>query len=122
MNRPPTSTSHHLSCRMQAEPAALERLCQVTRTRGFCIDQMAVSTEAGTLMIEMVVSGERSIEMLRKQLQKLHTVRASEITSSSPVQQSVIVSAPDSDVSPSTGTATLRAAGSVHQSPQYSNA
>lgn len=68
--------THTLTCRMQAEPAALERLCQVTRIRGFRIDQMQVTSDSDELEIRMVLSGERSIDMLRTQLEKLHSVRA----------------------------------------------
>ncbi|WP_349557691.1 ACT domain-containing protein [Marinobacter sp. NFXS9] len=66
--------THTLSCRMQPEPAALERLCQVARIRGFRIEEMQVRTDAEGLAIDMVLSGQRSIDMLRRQIEKLHTV------------------------------------------------
>ncbi|BES70452.1 hypothetical protein RE428_14700 [Marinobacter nanhaiticus D15-8W] len=66
--------THTLTCRMAAEAAAIERLCQVTRIRGFRIEQMQVQTDAGELEISMTLSGERSIDMLRSQIEKLHTV------------------------------------------------
>lgn len=73
---PAQSETHTLTCRMQAEPAALERLCQVTRIRGFRIEQMEVHSGTDELEIRMTLSGERSIDMLRTQLEKLHTVRS----------------------------------------------
>ncbi|WP_148863643.1 ACT domain-containing protein [Marinobacter fonticola] len=69
-----TTRMHTLACRMSAEAAAIERLCQVTRIRGFRIEQMQVQTSDDGLEISMTLSGERSIDMLRSQLEKLHTV------------------------------------------------
>ncbi|GAA3566347.1 MULTISPECIES: acetolactate synthase 2 small subunit [Marinobacter] len=68
------TTEHTLTCRMQAEPAALERLCQVVRVRGFRIRQMSADSADGQLTIGLTVSGERPIGMLQSQLEKLHTV------------------------------------------------
>lgn len=68
--------THTLTCRMAAEAAAIERLCQVTRIRGFRIEQMQVQADGGELEISMKLCGERSIDMLRSQIEKLHTVRS----------------------------------------------
>lgn len=68
--------THTLTCRMAAEAAAIERLCQVTRIRGFRIEQMQVQADAGELEISMTLCGERSIDMLRSQIERLHTVRS----------------------------------------------
>lgn len=70
------STTHSIRCRMQAEPAALERLCQVTRIRGFRIEQMQVHSDDGYLAIDMALSGSRAIDMLQAQIAKLHSVES----------------------------------------------
>lgn len=71
-----TIRTYTLTCRMTAEAAAIERLCQVTRIRGFRIEQMRVNTGSGELEISMTLNGERSIDMLCSQIEKLHTVRS----------------------------------------------
>lgn len=71
-----SSNTHTLTCRMAAEAAAIERLCQVTRIRGFRIEHMEVHADSEGLSINMTVSGERKIDMLRSQIEKLHTVQA----------------------------------------------
>ncbi|MFE8070986.1 ACT domain-containing protein [Marinobacteraceae bacterium S3BR75-40.1] len=68
--------SYAIDCRMDPEPAALERLCQVVRIRGFRIEQLAAQREGEALSIHLEVSGERSLGMLITQLEKLHTVYA----------------------------------------------
>ncbi|MGP4843922.1 ACT domain-containing protein [Marinobacter sp. 1Y8] len=74
MNASDPIISHRMQCRMDAEPAALERLCQVVRIRGFTIDQMQVQMGQDFLEIELTVKGQRAIQMLASQLEKLHTV------------------------------------------------
>ncbi|MCH8499765.1 MAG: ACT domain-containing protein [Marinobacter sp.] len=59
---------------MQAEPAALERLCQVIRVRGFEIEAMSMGREQSRLLIDLSLRGERPLPMLMAQLEKLHTV------------------------------------------------
>lgn len=72
---PHTSTpSYILNCRMAPETAALERLCQVVRIRGFRVARMAVETIGDQLDIQLTLEGTRPIEMLKSQLEKLHTV------------------------------------------------
>ncbi|WP_150912753.1 ACT domain-containing protein [Marinobacter halotolerans] len=66
--------SHTLNCRMDSEAAALERLCQVIRIRGFRIARMAVESVGDQLDIELTLEGTRPIGMLQSQLEKLHTV------------------------------------------------
>ena len=56
------------------EAAALERLCQVVRIRGFRIASMAVETAGEHLNIALTLEGTRPIAMLQSQLEKLHTV------------------------------------------------
>jgi acetolactate synthase II small subunit len=66
--------SYTLNCRMAFEPAALERLCQVVRIRGFRIATMAVDSMGEYLDINLTLEGTRPIAMLQAQLEKLHTV------------------------------------------------
>lgn len=70
--------SYTLTCRMSHEAAALERLCQVVRIRGFRIARMAVESVLEgadeTLEIALTIQGARPVAMLRSQLEKLHTV------------------------------------------------
>lgn len=66
--------SYTLNCRMAQETAALERLCQVVRIRGFRIARMAVESAEEHLDIALTLEGTRPIAMLQSQLEKLHTV------------------------------------------------
>lgn len=66
--------SYTLNCRMSREAAALERLCQVVRIRGFRIATMAVESAGDHLDIDLTLEGTRPITMLQSQLEKLHTV------------------------------------------------
>ncbi|HET8801228.1 MAG TPA: ACT domain-containing protein [Marinobacter sp.] len=70
----PSTPSYTLNCRMSQEAAALERLCQVVRIRGFRIARMAVETAGEHLDIALTLEGTRPIAMLRSQIEKLHTV------------------------------------------------
>ncbi|WP_273252040.1 ACT domain-containing protein [Marinobacter psychrophilus] len=69
-----TSNRHVLHCRMQSEPAGLERLCRVVRVRGFQIAGMSVESSGEHFDIALTLEGSRSISMLQSQLLKLHTV------------------------------------------------
>ncbi|MGO2134997.1 ACT domain-containing protein [Marinobacter sp.] len=77
-SHPHKTPSYTLTCRMSHESAALERLCQVIRIRGFRIAKMAVENVLeGTdeaLDIALTIHGARSVAMLQSQLEKLHTV------------------------------------------------
>ncbi len=66
--------SYTLNCRMTQEAAALERLCQVVRIRGFRIARMAVESAEEHFNIALTLEGARPIAMLQSQLEKLHTV------------------------------------------------
>nr|WP_228260802.1 ACT domain-containing protein [Marinobacter orientalis] len=66
--------SYTLHCRMFREAAALERLCQVVRIRGFRIARMAVESAGDHIDIALTLEGARPITMLQSQLEKLHTV------------------------------------------------
>ncbi|RBW50189.1 ACT domain-containing protein [Marinobacter sp. F3R11] len=69
-----STPDYTIACRMNHEAAALERLCQVVRIRGFRIAKMAVETQDGVLDIALTVQGTRPVTMLQSQLEKLHTV------------------------------------------------
>ncbi|QSP93344.1 ACT domain-containing protein [Marinobacter salinisoli] len=71
---PSTNGSYAIACTMTHEAAAMERLCQVIRIRGFRIVQMAVDAAGEQLNIAMTLEGTRPISMLKSQLEKLHTV------------------------------------------------
>ncbi|MDO6440960.1 ACT domain-containing protein [Marinobacter sp. 2_MG-2023] len=73
-DRSNVSPSYTITCRMNHEAAALERLCQVVRIRGFRIEKMAVETTNDFLDIALTVQGTRHVTMLQSQLEKLHTV------------------------------------------------
>ncbi|WP_372966122.1 ACT domain-containing protein [Marinobacter sp.] len=66
--------SYSLNCRMQQEAAALERLCQVVRVRGFRIARMSMESSDDQLDISLTLEGCRPVAMLRSQLEKLHNV------------------------------------------------
>ena len=70
----PAKSQYRIHCRMQQEAAALERLCQVVRIRGFRIQQMAVTTLDNQLDIALTLEGSRPVAMLQAQLEKLNTV------------------------------------------------
>ncbi|MBW4935976.1 ACT domain-containing protein [Marinobacter sp. F4206] len=73
--QPYTGTpSYTLTCQMNHEAAAMERLCQVIRIRGFRIAKMAVESIGDELEIALTLEGSRPIAMLKSQLEKLHTV------------------------------------------------
>ena len=65
---------YRVQCQMQAEPAALERLCQVIRVRGFEIEAMTMGREKSQLSVDLSLRGSRPLPMLMAQLEKLHTV------------------------------------------------
>ncbi|MGM0953621.1 MAG: ACT domain-containing protein [Pseudomonadota bacterium] len=66
--------SYTLNCRMAQEAAAIERLCQVVRIRGFRIASMAVETAGDHFEITLTLEGSRPVAMLQSQLEKLQTV------------------------------------------------
>ncbi len=69
-----STPSYKISFRMSQEAAALERLCQVVRIRGFRIATMAVESAGENFDITLTLEGTRPIAMLQSQLEKLHTV------------------------------------------------
>ncbi|SFR64627.1 acetolactate synthase, small subunit [Marinobacter daqiaonensis] len=73
------TSSYQMNCRMSQEAAALERLCQVVRIRGFRISKLAMERMGEELDIALTLEGSRPIGMLQSQLEKLHTVAAVEL-------------------------------------------
>ncbi|MGM0570551.1 ACT domain-containing protein [Marinobacter sp.] len=71
---PQPQPSYQIHCRMIPEAAALERLCQVVRVRGFRIERMAMEHVGDSLDIALTLEGARPIGMLQSQLEKLQTV------------------------------------------------
>lgn len=71
---PQTRDAHRVQCRMHAEEAAMERLLQVVRIRGFQLQDLQVEREGDGFRIALTVAGERSVDFLLRQLEKLHTV------------------------------------------------
>ncbi|MFL1406756.1 ACT domain-containing protein [Marinobacter sp. M1N3S26] len=76
--------SYQIHCRMNPEAAALERLCQVVRIRGFRISKMAMESSGDALDIALTLEGTRPIGMLQSQLEKLQTVARVEWRTVSP--------------------------------------
>lgn len=66
--------AHRVQCRMQAEEVAMERLLQVVRIRGFRLQDLQVEREGDGFHIALTVAGERPIDFLLRQLEKLHTI------------------------------------------------
>ena len=62
---------HKLHCELRDLPGALERSLRVIRVRGFQLQQLEVEQHQGSLMLNLQLSGERSIEQLVAQLTKL---------------------------------------------------
>ncbi|SFM13721.1 ACT domain-containing protein [Marinobacter zhejiangensis] len=65
---------HRIYCEMNPEPAAIERLCQVIRVRGFEVTGMNAELRDGTWEMALTLKGSRPVAMLQSQLEKLHTV------------------------------------------------
>ncbi len=82
-----TAPSYTLNCRMVQESAAIERLCQVVRIRGFRIASMAVETAGDHFDIALTLEGKRPITMLQSQLEKLQTV--AEVAVKKPLEEFV---------------------------------
>ena len=62
---------YQLQVTAQFRPEVLERVLRLTRHRGFCIEQMDMTTDGASLVINMTVVSERAIELLSRQLEKL---------------------------------------------------
>lgn len=78
-NKPEAIPSYTLTCQMSHEAAALERLCQVVRIRGFRIAKMTMESKGEQLDIALTLEGTRPIAMLQAQIEKLHTVATVEL-------------------------------------------
>ncbi|HET7315553.1 ACT domain-containing protein [Salinisphaera sp.] len=67
---------HRFICRLDLEPAALERLVQAVRRRGFTIERVGAERASDGLLVDLTVSGARPAETLRAHLEKIHTVQS----------------------------------------------
>ncbi|MBC3766362.1 acetolactate synthase 2 small subunit [Neptunicella marina] len=72
---------HQLTLLLNNAPAALERVLQVTRYRGFVLESCDVRTEQNNLTVKMQVSGSRPVSLLTSQLNKLHDLEELCLTS-----------------------------------------
>lgn len=70
----PTET-HQIYCQMNPEAAAIERLCQVIRVRGFQVTAINAELQDDGWEMALTVEGTRAVAMLQSQLEKLHTVK-----------------------------------------------
>lgn len=81
MNQPTPGAyqdAHRIECRMLAEEAAMERLLQVVRIRGFQLRGLQLERDGDGYRIALTLAGERSIDFLLPQLRKLHSIRSVE--------------------------------------------
>ncbi|WP_353176441.1 ACT domain-containing protein [Salinisphaera sp. T5B8] len=67
---------HTMTCCIKPETAALERILQVVRKRGFSVERFTAEHDKGRLRIRLSCSGSRCPDMLRAQLDKLHGVQS----------------------------------------------
>jgi len=69
------------------QPAVVERLLRVVRHRSFAIHSLTVNAKDEQLTIELSVVGERPVEPLFNQIQKLYDVTNIGVTSSPPTSR-----------------------------------
>lgn len=58
------------------DPAALERALRVIRLRGFSLTDLQMQQRLQNKLVSVIITGERSIDNLVAQLNKLHSVAA----------------------------------------------
>lgn len=63
---------YQLNLLLTNTPAAVERVLQTTRYRGFTLHQCEMHTASGAMRLNMQVSGEQPIHLLTSQLKKLY--------------------------------------------------
>ncbi|WP_416305610.1 acetolactate synthase 2 small subunit [Neptunicella sp. SCSIO 80796] len=63
---------YQLNLLLTDSPAAIERVLQTTRYRGFTLHQCEMQTASGEIQLNMQVSGEQPIHLLTSQLSKLY--------------------------------------------------
>lgn len=67
---------YRFHCIMQDEPAAMERLCQVVRVRGFRLEALSMGRNDRRLTLAFTATGRRSPAMLQSQIEKLISVES----------------------------------------------
>lgn len=65
-----------LHCTIADQPAALERLLQTVRIRGFHVQNMDVNKQAHILKVRLTVVGARSPDLLMRSLERQHDVES----------------------------------------------
>jgi acetolactate synthase II small subunit len=65
---------YQLTLLLTNTPAAIERVLQTTRYRGFTLHHCQMHTDSGDIQLNMRVSGEYPIHLLTSQLNKLYDV------------------------------------------------
>lgn len=75
--------NHSLKLQLNQVDGALVRVIGVTERRGWCTTGVQASTAANdnALDLELSVLGDRSIDLLVRQLEKLHVVQRVELAS-----------------------------------------
>lgn len=64
-------STHNLECQFTTGCAIIERLLRVIRVRGFHLDNMELHLYEGIYKAYLTINGERAVENLRAQLEKL---------------------------------------------------
>ncbi|PIJ50455.1 acetolactate synthase 2 small subunit [Erwinia sp. OLTSP20] len=72
---------HQLSIEARFRPEILERILRVVRHRGFtvCTMNMASTSNADNINIEMTIASQRPVDLLSTQLRKLMDVACVEV-------------------------------------------
>lgn len=68
---------HKLNITMSTQPAALERVLQVIRWRGFTLSEISMETnpKANEIQVMLGVQTSKAISLLTKQLDKIYDVK-----------------------------------------------
>lgn len=72
-------SAYQLQVQMAPEPAALERLCQVIRIRGFELSAFSAERTESGWSIGFTVHGTRPLATLQSQIDKLHCVKTTQV-------------------------------------------
>ncbi|ART80452.1 acetolactate synthase 2 small subunit [Oceanisphaera avium] len=66
----------------QFRPEVLERVLRLTRHRGFRIEKMDMTSQDSELVINLLVSSDRAVMLLSRQLEKLLDVTSVQVQES----------------------------------------
>ncbi|WP_198673689.1 acetolactate synthase 2 small subunit [Algibacillus agarilyticus] len=85
---------HRFNIVAKQQPATVERVLRVVRHRGFILQSVNVSSsDKAQVEIELTVSGERPIETLQTQLDKLYDIAHLELISADTAAQAASIRA-----------------------------